>query len=91
MPLAAAIGVPGQDRDTLLAIGEAKWQETITNGHLRKLEHIRDLLLKRGAHRAETARLLLFSGTGFSDAIVKRAEEDPTIQLIGLDRLYHGS
>jgi len=87
----AVFGRDEADRDTLLAIGEAKWQETITHGHLRKLEHIRDLLLKRGEPGAETARLLLFSGTGFSDAIVKRAEEDPTIQLIGLDRLYHGS
>ncbi len=87
----AAFGRDDEDRDTLLAIGEAKWQEAITNGHLRKLEHIRDLLLKRGEPGAETARMLLFSGTGFNDAIVKRAEQDPAIQLIGLDRLYHGS
>jgi hypothetical protein len=87
----AAFGRDHQDRDTLLAIGEAKRQETITDSHLKKLEHVRDLLLIRGNPGAETARLLLFSGTGFSDAIVKRAEDDPTIQLMGLDRLYHGS
>jgi hypothetical protein len=87
----AAFGRDDEHRDTLLAIGEAKWQETITTGHLKKLEHIRDLLRKRGEPGAETARLLLFSGTGFSDAIVERAEEDPTVQLIGLDRLYHGA
>ncbi|MGD0606953.1 MAG: ATP-binding protein [Streptosporangiaceae bacterium] len=87
----AAFGRDDQDRGALLAIGEAKWQETITHGHLRKLEHIRDLLLERGEPGAGTARLLLFSGTGFSDAIVKRAEEDPAIQLIGLDQLYRGA
>ena len=51
----------------------------------------RDLLLARGEPGAETARLFLFSGTGFSDTITKRAEEDPAVQLIGLDRLYGGS
>lgn len=87
------VAVFGRDRghhDTLLAIGEARWQETVTGSHLRKLEHIRDLLVARGDPGAETARLFLFSGAGFSDTLMKRAEGDPTIQLIGLDRLYRG-
>ncbi|MGH3300859.1 MAG: ATP-binding protein [Streptosporangiaceae bacterium] len=82
----------GEDnRDVLLAIGEAKWQETMTTGHLKRLEHIRDLLQASGKPGAEGSRLLLFSGTGFSDALTRRAENDPTVQLIGLERLYHGS
>lgn len=87
----AAFGQDEEGRDTLLALGEAKWQETITASHLKKLEHIRGLLLARGEPGADNARLLFFSGSGFSDAIVERAGEDPTIQLIGLDRLYYGS
>lgn len=67
----AVFGPGDEHRDTLLALGEAKWQEVITTGHLKKLEHVRDLLLTRGEPGAETARLLLFSGAGFSDAIMK--------------------
>jgi hypothetical protein len=37
----AAFGRDDEDRDTLLAIGEAKWQGTITSSHLKRLEHIR--------------------------------------------------
>jgi hypothetical protein len=59
--------------------------------HLKRLEHIRELLQARGQPGAEAARLLLFSGTGFSDTLVKRAEDDPTIQLVGLERLYFGA
>lgn len=87
----AAFGRDDDNRDTLLAIGEAKWQETITTGHLGKLEHVRDLLRARGEPGAESARLFLFSGTGFSDRVTERADSDPSIQLIGLDRLYTGS
>ena len=75
----------------LLAIGEAKWQETISSGHLRRLEHIRELLAAKGEPGAPDARLFLFGGAGFSDALVQRAAADPSVQLIGLDRLYYGS
>src|ERR1700744_3587602 len=81
----------GDDREVLLAIGEAKWQEIMSAGHLRRLEYIRELLVKRGEPGAQGARLLLFGGAGFSDALVQRAEADPSVQLIGLDRLYYGS
>lgn len=87
------VAVSGRDddnRDALLAIGEAKWQETITMSHLGKLEHVRGLLKARGEPGAESARLLLFSGTGFSDAVTERAKADPSVQLIGLERLYTG-
>jgi uncharacterized protein len=87
----AAFGRDDDNRDTLLAIGEAKWQETMGTSHLNKLEHIRRLLQARGEPGAESARLFLFGGSGFSDAVVRQAEGDPSIQLIGLDRLYYGS
>jgi hypothetical protein len=75
----------------LLAIGEAKWQEIMSASHLKKLEHIRELLVTKGEPGAQSARLFLFCGTGFSDALVQRAAKDSPVQLIGLDRLYYGS
>jgi uncharacterized protein len=87
----AALGRRDDGQDTLLALGEAKWQESLTNSHLKRLEYIRDLLEAKGQPGAESARLLLFSGTGFSDALTEQAAKDPSVQLIGLDRLYYGS
>ena len=72
-------------------VGEAKWQETMSASHLRKLEHIRELLVAKGEPGAQDARLFLFGGARFSDALIQRAAADPSIQLIGLDRLYYGS
>lgn len=87
----AIFGHSDGDRETLLAMGEAKWQERMDVGHLTRLERIRDLLRANGQPGSESARLLLFSGAGFSDALANRAATDPTIQLIGLSRLYYGS
>jgi AAA+ ATPase superfamily predicted ATPase len=87
----AAFGRGDSGRETLLAIGEAKWQERVTTSHLARLEHIRDLLRAKGQLGSESARMFLFSGTGFSDALVKQAAANPSIQLIGLSRLYYGS
>jgi uncharacterized protein len=84
-------GRSDDNQDTLLAIGEAKWAETMTSTHLKRLEHIRGLLHARGDPGADSARFLLFSGAGFSHALLERAGNDPSVQLIGLDRLYAGS
>lgn len=54
-------------------------------------EHIRELLVAKGEPGAQDARLLLFGGAGFTDALAKRAATDPSVQLVGLDRLYYGS
>jgi uncharacterized protein len=87
----AAFGRGDGASDALLAIGEAKWQELMSVSHLKRLEHIRELLVARGESGARGTRLLLFGGAGFRDALVRRAAEDRSVQLIGLDRLYHGS
>lgn len=80
------------DRKALLAIGEAKWNETMDLGHLQRLEHLRDLLGGRVHTAAQhEVRLLCFSGSGFTDGLRQRASRDETVQLIELDRLYHGS
>ena len=75
----------------LLAIGEAKWQESVSTSHLKRLEHIRGLLAAKGEPGAPDARLFLFGGAGFSEALIQRAATDPSVQLIGLERLYYGS
>jgi uncharacterized protein len=87
----AVFGRSEDHRDVLLAIGEAKWQETMSASHLKRLEHIRELLAAKGDPRAQDTRLFLFGGAGFSDALIQRAATDPSVQLIGLDRLYYGS
>ena len=76
--------------ESLLAIGEVKWQETMTMGHIRRLAHIRELLRQRGDIRAHGTRLLCFSGAGFSRELVAAARADPAVQLVGLQRLYEG-
>ncbi len=87
----AAFGHGDTGQETLLAIGEAKWQERMNASHLSRLAHIRDLLRAKGQPGSQTARLLLFSGSGFSDTLAEQAATDSSIQLIGLSRLYHGS
>jgi uncharacterized protein len=73
----------------VLAIGEAKWNEQIGLGHLRRLEHAADLLAKRG----QAPRVLVFfSGKGFAPALAERARgSQGRIQLVDSRRLYEGS
>lgn len=78
------------DREVLLAIGEAKWNERLGLSHLQRLQHIRGLLAARGAAAPGQTRLMCFSGTGFTDDLRAVAAHDPTVQLIDLDRIYHG-
>ncbi|MGW0820776.1 hypothetical protein [Streptomyces sp. NPDC002845] len=85
----AVHGEAHNGRETLLAIGEAKWNDVMGVGHLERLRHIRGLLTARGS-ATEATRLHCFSGTGFTDEVHHLAKNDPTIQLIDLARLYHG-
>ncbi|MGH7882212.1 MAG: hypothetical protein ACREN8_04810 [Candidatus Dormibacteraceae bacterium] len=39
----------------------------------------------------EHTRLLCFSGDGFTDELQSRAANSAEVQLIDLERLYHGS
>ena len=86
----AAFGRGDGDRNTLLAIGEVKWHQQMTASHLKRFEHVRGLLQARTEPGAESARLFLFSGAGFSTGLVEQAARNPSVQLIGLDRLYYG-
>ncbi|WP_223837696.1 AAA family ATPase [Streptomyces venezuelae] len=87
---AAVYGDTGDGRETLLAIGEAKWNDVMGAGHLERLRHIRGLLAKGGT-ATDSTRLQCFSGAGFTDDLHRLADKDPTVQLIGIDRLYHGT
>ncbi|MFI8102094.1 ATP-binding protein [Streptomyces sp. NPDC086023] len=87
---AAVYGDAGTGRESLLAIGEAKWNDIMGTGHLERLQHIRDLLSAHGTATEDT-RLQCFSGAGFTNELRHLAENDPTIQLIDIDRLYHGA
>ncbi len=69
----------------VLAIGEAKAGERISERHLRRLEAARRAI---GA-RAAGAKLLLF-GTEFSRAVMGTAGARPDVEVIDLDRLYGG-
>ncbi|MGH3952399.1 MAG: AAA family ATPase, partial [Pseudonocardiaceae bacterium] len=86
----AVFGRDGGERETLLAIGEAKWNKTMGLEHLRRLAHIRDLLRARDGVRADDTRLLCFSGGGFTDELRQIATDDQSVQIIDLERLYYG-
>ncbi|MPZ24795.1 MAG: hypothetical protein GEU28_14995 [Dehalococcoidia bacterium] len=70
----------------ILAIGEAKAGETVGATRLRALEKARAALGTRAAH----ARLLLFA-TAFADALRKEVAGRQDVQLVDLERLYHGA
>ncbi len=86
----AAFGFEGNDRQTLLAIGEVKWHETMGQAHLERLRHIRGLLTAQGRHGAATARLLCFSGAGFTAELVDEAARSADLRLVTPADLYTG-
>jgi hypothetical protein len=71
---------------TICAIGEAKSGETIGHGHLRVLEQARAAY----GSRATQAKLLLAAPT-FTAELREEAVRRHDIELIDLERLYHGS
>ena len=78
-------GGPASERP-VLSIGEAKAGERVSQRHLVRLEEARAAL---GA-RAADATLLLF-GVEFTPALISTAANRGDVELIDLDRLYHGS
>jgi hypothetical protein len=86
-----ALGPADGARRRLLALGEAKWGAVLGLEHLRRLEHARTLLGPVGDLDTTSTRLLFCSAAGFTDDLRARADADPGVVLIDLDRLYHGS
>jgi uncharacterized protein len=79
---------PRNDCETLLAIGEVKWHETMGLHHLDRLRHIRGLLTAQGRPGAATARLLCFSGAGFSAELGNEASRAGDVRLLTPADLY---
>lgn len=71
---------------TVTALGEAKAGETIGRRHLDRLTDAR----RRLGPRAEQARLLLI-GSSFDPTLDEQAHRRGDVELIDLERLYHGS
>jgi hypothetical protein len=82
----AAFGNDADSRRVLLAIGEAKWAETIGMGHLARLRRIRELLIRAGQPGAETAELLLFGAEASPE--LRTAAGNGDVQVVGLNDLY---
>ncbi|HET8661325.1 MAG TPA: ATP-binding protein [Micromonosporaceae bacterium] len=83
-----AYGLDDDNRTPLIAIGEAKWGDTMGIGRLDRLRRIRALLTAQGRHGADTAKLVCFSGAGFTDELTAAATPDSGIVLVGPDMLY---
>jgi hypothetical protein len=83
-------GLADEGPEPVLAIGEAKWNEVMSVSHLDRLRRIRDLLAAQGRPGAADARLLCFSGAGFTDGLAQQAGPKSGVVLIGPAGLYAG-
>lgn len=81
-------GLDDAGRQPILAIGEAKWGETMGTGHLDRLRHIRSLLTTQRRPGAESARLTCYSAAGFTDELRAEADADPAVILVDAAALY---
>lgn len=81
-------GLEDDDSRPVLAIGEAKWGETMGTGHLDRLRHVRSILARQGRPGAATARLVCFSGQGFTAELAALGAEHEDIVLVAPDDLY---
>jgi hypothetical protein len=74
----------------ILAIGEVRWNEVMSVTHLDRLRHIRGLLIAQDRPGAASARLLCFSGAGFTAELSGEAARAGDVVLIGPADLYQG-
>ncbi|MGH3318732.1 MAG: AAA family ATPase [Streptosporangiaceae bacterium] len=76
-------------RDTVTAVGEAKWRSTpLALGQLERLDHLRALLPSAVVRRPP--KLLLFASSGFTRELRTAARSRHDVELVDLDRLYRG-
>ncbi|HXA59036.1 MAG TPA: ATP-binding protein, partial [Streptosporangiaceae bacterium] len=83
----AILGHADGAQPPLLAIGEAKWNDTMGLGHLERLRHIRSLVEQNAKFDTTHTRLVCFSGTGFTDELQQCAARGE-VDLVSLDELY---
>jgi hypothetical protein len=74
----------------IIAIGEVKWNEVMSRTHLDRLRHIRGVLVAQHRAGAARARLLCFSGAGFTEGLSREAAHSADVLLIGPGDLYGG-
>ncbi|WP_067855245.1 ATP-binding protein [Nocardia shimofusensis] len=84
----AVVGLADAGKPPLLAIGEAKWNDTIGRAHIDRLRHLRSLIARAGRYDTSGTRLILFSSAGFNDNARNAAASSSDITLIGLSDLY---
>lgn len=81
------IAVFGPD-NVLLSIGEVKWGDVMGMAHFERLKSVADILA--GEQRRPLV-IALYSGAGFMPPLRAVADESGgRVQLVDLDRLYHG-
>jgi uncharacterized protein len=85
LDVVAAADGPTPAKRTITALGEAKAGETLGIGHLDRLERARTAL----GQRAVGARLFLF-GTKVDPTLAAVASKRSDVEIVDLDRLYHG-
>jgi AAA+ ATPase superfamily predicted ATPase len=77
-------------RRVVRSIGEAKWAQTMTAGHLERLRRLRQLLIDHPSVPAdERTKIALYSGAGFTDDL-RETERRGGVVLVDLERLYRG-
>ena len=81
-------GLADEGPEPVIAIGEAKWNEVMSVTHMDRLRHIRGLLAAQSRSGAAGARLLCFSGAGFTDGLRHEAAQHADVALIGPAELY---
>lgn len=86
----AVFGFDDEQEEKVLAIGEVKWQETMGMTHLERLRRIRALITARHRHGVATARLLCFSGAGFTPELIHEASRTSEVRLLSPADLYAG-
>jgi uncharacterized protein len=84
----AVVGVPEDGKPPLLAIGEAKWNDTMGISHIDRLRHIRDLIARAGRYDTAGTKLICFSAAGFNDKAREAADASGDVRLIDLVGLY---
>lgn len=83
-----AFGLTDQGSSALRGIGEVKWNVTMGMGHLDRLRHIRALVNAKGLHDTGDARLICFSGAGFTDELHQVAADTSDVVLVSATDLY---